>query len=90
MVAPRKVKIYRGQTQVEELQEAFRDEMRDIMKDAALKMGCSVELLMYRVDNMGKVEVRKMTEEQYIESEKQRKIFLRKKEIRRIKGMDNG
>ncbi len=90
MVAPRKVKIYRGQTQVEELQEAFRDEMRDMMKDAALKMGCSVELLMYRVDNMGKVEVRKMTEEQYIESEKQRKIFLRKKEIRRIKGMDNG
>ncbi len=85
MVRP--VKIYKGETQVEELQQAFRDEMKGILEDAALKMGCPVELLKYRVDNMGKVEVRKMTEDEYIESEKQRKIMLRRKQIRRSRGI---
>lgn len=85
MVRP--VEIFRGETPQEELQKAFQDEMRDILKDAALKMGCPAEMLKYRVDNMGKVEVQKMTFEEYAESEEQRKIMLRRKEIRRIKGI---
>ncbi len=82
------VKIYKGETPAEELQQAFTDEMTGIMKDAALKLNCSPEELKYRIDNLGRVEVRRMTLEEIVLDSKQREMNLRKKEIRRIKGID--
>ena len=37
MVTLNRKKIYKGETPLRELQQAFTDELKDIMKDAAVK-----------------------------------------------------
>ena len=54
-------KIHTGEA--EDLAEEFRKELTHMMKAAALKMGCPVELLKYRVDNQGMVEIQKMEQD---------------------------
>ena len=66
MVA-RKVKIYKGETPLSELQNAFKEEIKVILEDAALKMKCSIEQLKYRFDSLGQVEVQKMTIEEMVD-----------------------
>ncbi len=64
------VKIYTGQSPIEELSNKLTEEITAILKDAALKMGCNIEELKYRVDNTGMVEISKMSLEEMILSEK--------------------
>ena len=64
-------KIYKGETSLSELQNAFKAEIEITLKDAALKMGCSIERLKYRFNNMGCIEVQKMTIEEMIERQKE-------------------
>ena len=66
-----KAKIYTGQSHTEEIQQAFRDEMKGIMKDASLRMKCPVEQLKCRFDNLGRVEVQRMTADEMIERQKE-------------------
>ena len=69
MVRP--AKIYKGESSVEEIQTAFRDEMTDIAKNAALRLKCPVERLKFRYDNLGRVEVQKMTRPEMAEKRKE-------------------
>ena len=62
-----KTNIYTGKSPVEEIQQAFRDEMEEIMKDASLQMKCPSEQLKYRINNLGIVEVQMMTADEMIE-----------------------
>ena len=62
-----RVKIYKGETPLGELQNAFKDEIKGILENAALKMGCNIEQLKYRFDSLGQVEVQKMTIEEMVE-----------------------
>ncbi len=83
----KKVKIYRGETPVEELQRAFKEELTDILKDAALKFMCEVEMLKCRVANDGTIEVVKMT---FAEKNESDKVLAKQKRvafIRKVKGM---
>ncbi len=66
-----RVKIYKGESPVEEIQQAFKEEMKDIMKNAALRLKCPVEQLKCRFDNLGRVEVMKMTPKEIIEKQKE-------------------
>ena len=66
-----KAKIYTGQSHTQEIQQAFRDEMKGIMNDASLKMKCPVEQLKFRFDNLGRVEVQMMTADEMIEKQKE-------------------
>jgi len=56
-----RTEIYKGETPIGELQQAFKDEIKGILENAALKMKCSIDQLKYRFDNLGRVEVQKMT-----------------------------
>ncbi len=62
-----RTKIYKGESPLGELQGAFRDEVKGILEDAALKMKCNIEQLKYRFDNLGRVEIQKMTLDEMIE-----------------------
>ena len=64
-------KIYKGESPVEEIQQAFKGEVKAILKNAALRMKCTVEQLKYRFDNLGRVEVQKMTPEEMVEEQKE-------------------
>ena len=86
----KKIKIFKGQTPVEEIAEAFVDELKGILEDAALRMHCDANQLKYRVDNTGQIEVSKMTEKEMVEMETER---VRQKSIRAIResrGLSNG
>ena len=68
----RRTKIYKGESPVEEIQQAFKEELREILKNTALRMGCSVEELKCRVDNLGRVEVQKMAPEEMAKRQDER------------------
>lgn len=86
----KKIKIFKGQTPYEELQQAFRDEIADIMKDAALRMGCDASQLKCRFNSLGQVEVAKMTGKEMAkrEAERQKKKLIAI--IRKRKGLSDG
>ena len=66
-----RTKIYKGETPLGELQQAFREEIQGILENAALKMECNIEQLKYRFDSLGRVEVQKMTIEEMVEKQKE-------------------
>lgn len=72
-------RIFTGEP--EDLAEEFRKELKTMMKAAALKMGCSVEMLKYRVDNFGVVEIEKMDEDEAKAMEIERKQAKWRKQI---------
>ncbi len=76
------VRLYRGETPVEELQREFTDELKTMLKEAALKVGCSVEELKYRVSNDGIVEIQRMTLEEMGLAEKKLAAGKRERIIR--------
>ena len=78
-------RIYTGEP--EDLAEEFRKELKTMMKAAALKMGCSVEMLKYRVDNTGVVEIEKMEPDEAKAMEIARKQAKLKKHILERKGL---
>lgn len=89
MVAPiempnkKKIKIYKGETPMEELGQALKDEIKGILEDAAKRLKCNPEELKYRVDNLGQIEVVRMTllemkeAEQEKERQKNKSLILR-------------
>lgn len=83
-----KVKIYKGETPLGELQSAFKDEIKGILEDAAKKMKCNIEQLKYRFDNLGRVEVQKMTIEEMVDNQNKDKERDRIADIH--KRMNNG
>ena len=78
----KKIKIFKGETPLEELQQAFTDELTGIMKDAAIRLKCNPEQLKYRVDSLGVVEVVKMDPVEMNDMENQRLEDKRKRDIR--------
>ncbi len=66
-----RTKIYKGESPLGELQNAFKEETKDIAKKAALRLKCSVEQLKFRFDNLGRVEVQKMTIEEMLEKQRE-------------------
>ena len=83
-----RTEIYKGETPIGELQQAFKDEIKGILENAALKMKCSIDQLKYRFDNLGRVEVQKMTAEEIIENQNKDKERERIASI--YKRLDNG
>lgn len=79
------VKIHTGEP--EDLAEEFRKELKTMMKAAALQMGCSVEMLKYRVDNTGMVEIEKMEPDEAKAMEIARKQAKFRKQIMDRKGL---
>lgn len=78
-----KTKIYKGETPLGELQSAFKDEIKGILENAAVKMKCSIGQLKYRFDNLGRVEVQKMTIGEMVQNHKE------DEERKRIAGISN-
>ena len=76
--------IFTGQTPAED----FRDELQRMMKDAALKLGCSVEELKYRFDNNGVVEIARMESSEVVEMETKRIHKKNVKKLRKLKGLN--
>jgi hypothetical protein len=64
-------KIYKGETPLGELQNAFKTEIKGMLEDAALRLKCNIEQLKYRFDNLGQVEVQKMTIEEMVVKSKE-------------------
>ncbi len=83
-----RTKIYKGESPLSELQQTFKTEIKGMLKDAAVKMKCSIEQLKYRFDNLGRVEVQKMTVEEIIENQNKDKERERIASI--YKRLDNG
>ena len=80
-------KIYKGETPLSELQSVFKAEIGTMLKDAALKMKCNIEQLKYRFDNLGRVEVQKMTAGEMVKSQKKDQ---ERKRIAVIRRRNNG
>ena len=59
MIAQR---LYTGETATQELQRKLREEQETILKDAALQFGCDTGQLAFRYNNLGVMEIHKMTE----------------------------
>ena len=78
-----RVKISTGESSAEEIRQAFREELKGIMKNAALKFGCPVEQLKCRFDNLGCVEVQKMTLAEMAEKQREHERQKRAAVIRR-------
>ena len=72
--------IYTGQP--EDVAEEFKDEVKGFLEDAAIKLGCNVEELKYRVNNVGIVEVERMDGHEIAQMEADR---IHKKNIDIIK-----
>lgn len=77
-----RTKIYKGESPLGELQNAFKEEIKVMLKDAALKMKCPVEMLKCRFDNLGRVEVQKMTIEEMVDNQNKGKERKRITDIR--------
>ena len=78
----KRTKIYKGESPVEEIQKAFKEEMDDIMKDASMRMHCPVEQLKVRFDAEGGIEVQKMTLE---EMKKMQELEVIESRVRKIR-----
>ena len=61
------VRIITGETPTEEIQRKFSEELKGMMKDAALKMNCNVNELKYRINNAGIVEIERMDAQDIID-----------------------
>ena len=83
------VRIITNETPVEELQRDFTVELTEMMKKAALIMGCDVHELRYRCDNMGVVEINRMTPNQIIEAQAADDMAKRIRDIKSSRGMFN-
>lgn len=84
------VRILTNETPVEELKRKFSDEVRDMMKAAALELNCNVEELKYRVNNAGIVEIELMTPDELIELTGQETRQKKQIAIKKSRGVFDG
>ncbi len=79
-----------NETPVEQIQRNFATELTDMMKKAAVRLKVPVEMLKYRVDSAGVVEISVMGTEEA--EDRQRKDILDKhiREIKKAKGLFYG
>lgn len=87
MPRKKKIKIYKGETPMEELKQAFTDEIKGILEDAAKRLKCNPEELKYRVDNMGRVEVVRMTLIEMKEADAEKELQKKKSLILKSRGL---
>ena len=80
------VRIITNETPTEELKRRFADEVRGMMKKAALNLGCDVEELKYRVNNAGVVEIQRMELSELIDLAAKEAIQSRELKIRKRRG----
>lgn len=85
----RKPKIYTGKTQSEELAEDFKLEITGMLKQVAKDYHCNVEELKYTVNNVGVVNIQRMTPEEMVEMENRRQHNKRVNVILKRKGLYN-
>ena len=76
-----------NETPAEQLQHDFTEELKDQMKEAALKFGCSVEELKYRVFNNGAVEIARMDAQEIQDRAKQEAQTARVRTVRKNRGV---
>jgi hypothetical protein len=76
--------IFTGKTPAEE----FREELVEQMKAAALELGCDVEELKYRIDNVGIVEIARMEPDEISQMETDRVRKKQMKAIRKMRGVN--
>ncbi len=69
-------------------QDALKTELVSMMKDAAFKFGCDVSELKCRIDNMGQVEVARMSESEMLKRESKRQRAKSLKALREMKGLN--
>lgn len=76
-----------NETPVEQLQRDFTEELKAQMKEAALKFGCPVEELKYRIINVGAVEIARMDDQEIQERAKQETQDARVRIVRKNRGV---
>lgn len=81
-------KIYTGKTCVEETGEELRAEIIDMLKQVAYDHKCDVEELKYTIDNMGIVNIQRMTSQEMIDREAKRQVDKLKNKILARKGLN--
>lgn len=87
MPKKKRIKIFKGETPVQELQQAFTDEITGILEDAAKRLKCSPEELKYRVDSLGRIEVIRMTPLEMNEAATERELLKKKSLILKMRGL---
>ena len=83
-----KPKIYTGKTCVEETGEELRAEIIDMLKQVAHEHKCDVEELKYTVNNMGVVNIQRMTPQEMIDMEAKRQTDKLRNKILKSKGLN--
>lgn len=72
-----------------DLGEEFRQEIRYMMEKVAFEHNCNIEELKFSVNNMGIVNIQRMTPEEMLERESARIIKKQVKAIRESRGISN-
>ncbi len=85
----RRGKIWTPGSDVADIAEAFREETQFMLKKIALENNCSVEELKFNVSSNGMINVQRMTEDEMKEAEANRQRELFRKQLRKLKGLDN-
>lgn len=81
------VKIYKGETPMQELIGEFKDELEMMIKKAALEFGCPVENVKWRKNNIGMVEFEMMTDEEFVEMKQQEFHAKQVRDIKKSRGV---
>lgn len=82
------VKIYKGETPIQELQGNLNDELKKMGEAAALEIGCPVENLKWRINNAGVVEWQEMDDNEVIEMKQQEFQANQIRDIKKSRGID--
>ena len=80
-------RIVTGETPVQELQRKLTEEKKELAKAAALELGCPVEEIKYRINNMGIYEFQRMTPEEMIELTAYEQAQKQKIDIKKRRGV---
>jgi len=86
VIAKTKSDIWTPYSEIENLGEAFRAETKAMLEKVALKHGCNVEELKFTVNNIGIVNIQRMTADEIIDRESQRQIDKQIKKIKESRG----
>ena len=80
-------KIWTPASETATLADEFKQELTHMMKKAALDMGCNVEELKWRADNLGIVEIQRMDADEMLEMQAQDAEAKRIREIKKSRGL---
>ena len=80
------VKIVTNETPVEQLQRDFTTELKEMMESAALKLGCPVEHLKYRIGNDGIIEISMMDSQEAEDLRREEVLRAKQRSIRKTRG----